>query len=80
MEGKLDVSRREFLKGASVAAALVAGSEILSLSLLRPASAAVNPLAHYPNRDWERLYRDVYAHDDSFIFMCTPNCTHNCYL
>ena len=80
MRGKLDVSRREFLKRTTTTAVLVAGSDILSLSMLRPASAAVNPLAHYPNRDWERLYRDLYAHDDSFVFMCTPNCTHNCYL
>lgn len=23
---------------------------------------------------------DVYASEDSYVFMCTPNCTHNCYL
>jgi nitrate reductase alpha subunit len=80
MNDASNFSRREFLKGASATAALVAGSELLSLSVLRPASAASNPLAEYPERDWERLYRNVYAHDDSFIFMCTPNCTHNCYL
>ncbi len=74
------VTRRDFLAGASAALAAVAGSELLSLSLLRSASAATNPLSFYPARDWESLYRDVYAHDDSFIFMCTPNCTHNCYL
>ena len=71
MEGGIDVNRREFLKRATTTAALVAGSDLLSLSILRPASAALNPLEHYPNRDWERLYRDLYAHDDSFVFMCT---------
>jgi nitrate reductase alpha subunit len=48
--------------------------------MLKPASASENPLAAYPNRDWEALYRDVYSHDESFVFVCTPNCTHNCYL
>ena len=80
MERDSGIHRRTFLKGASTTLALALGGELLSLSALRPASAQINPLADYPDRDWERLYRDVYAHDDSFVFMCTPNCTHNCYL
>ena len=75
-----DVTRRTFLKHASATAGFIAASDLLSLTLLRPAEAAVNPLEHYPDRDWEKLYRDVYAYDDSYVFMCTPNCTHNCYL
>ena len=75
-----DVTRRTFLKHASATAGVIAASDLLSLTLLRPAEAAVNPLEHYPDRDWEKLYRDVYAYDDSYVFMCTPNCTHNCYL
>ncbi len=74
------VTRRGFLRGASTAVGLVAAGALLSLSLLEPAHAAINPLDTYPDRGWERLYRDVYAYDDSYIFMCTPNCTHNCYL
>jgi nitrate reductase alpha subunit len=74
------IRRREFLKGASVTLGAFAAGELLSLSVLRPASAQGNPLAEYPSRDWEVLYRDVYAYDDSFVFVCTPNCTHNCYL
>ncbi len=70
-------TRREFLRTAS---AVVAGSQLMSLSMLRPISAATNPLEYHPDRDWEKLHRDVYAYDDSFIFMCAPNCTHNCYL
>ena len=80
MDKGLGINRRRFLEGASTSLALLAGSELLSLSVLRPASAAVNPLEHYPDRDWERLYRNVYSYDDSFIFTCTPNDTHNCYL
>jgi nitrate reductase alpha subunit len=39
-----------------------------------------NPLADYPDRDWERIYRDIFRHDGSFVFMCCPNDTHNCLL
>ena len=39
-----------------------------------------NPLDAYPNRDWERLYRDIFRHDRTFIFLCAPNDTHNCLL
>ncbi len=74
------VTRRDFLKGASATAGAIAAGDLLSLAILRPAQAATSPLDHYPDRDWERLYRDVYSYDDSYIFMCTPNCTHNCYL
>ncbi|MBW2395159.1 MAG: molybdopterin-dependent oxidoreductase, partial [Deltaproteobacteria bacterium] len=74
------MKRREFLAGTGATLAMVAGAELLSFSVLTPAAAATNPLAEYPNRDWETLYRDVYASDDSFVFVCTPNCTHNCYL
>lgn len=80
MDRKRGVTRRDFLKGASAGAAVVAGGSLLSLSALRPVHAATNPLAFYPARDWESHYRDVWSYDDSFIFTCTPNCTHNCYL
>ena len=39
-----------------------------------------NPLAAYPNRDWERIYRDIYRTDTRFTFLCCPNDTHNCLL
>jgi nitrate reductase alpha subunit len=39
-----------------------------------------NPLAQYPNRDWERIYRDIFRHDRTFTFLCAPNDTHNCLL
>jgi len=39
-----------------------------------------NPLAAYPERDWEKLYRDQYRYDSSFTFVCAPNDTHNCRL
>jgi len=60
-----------------------------SLALSRQALAALeslsptfvqNPLFRYPNRDWERTYRNLYASDSSFVFLCAPNDTHNCLL
>jgi nitrate reductase alpha subunit len=39
-----------------------------------------NPLSFYPERDWERAYRNIFAHDYSFVFLCAPNDTHNCLL
>ncbi|HNO80088.1 MAG TPA: molybdopterin-dependent oxidoreductase [Phycisphaerae bacterium] len=38
----------------------------------------VNPLAHYPARDWEKIYRDQYAYDSTFSWVCSPNDTHAC--
>jgi hypothetical protein len=51
MDRESGVKRRDFLKGAGATVAVVAGGELLSLSMLKPASAATNPLAGYPNRD-----------------------------
>jgi len=39
-----------------------------------------NPLAKYPNRGWEKVYRDLYHFDSKFTFLCAPNDTHNCLL
>ncbi|MBI2060984.1 MAG: molybdopterin-dependent oxidoreductase [Nitrospirae bacterium] len=39
-----------------------------------------NPLAQYPNRGWESVYRDLLAYDSTFSFLCAPNDTHNCLL
>ena len=37
-----------------------------------------NPLAFYPSRDWEKIYRDQYAYDGTFSWVCSPNDTHSC--
>jgi nitrate reductase alpha subunit len=42
--------------------------------------AIANPLASYPSRDWERVYRDLWKYDSAFTFLCAPNDTHNCLL
>ncbi len=85
--GPKQVNRRDFLKWAgafgltlaSFEAEAVAQGLSGSYNFLVPV-AVDNPLAAYPNRGWERVYRDLYRTDRSFVFLCAPNDTHNCLL
>ncbi len=72
-------SRRDFLKvaGATGAGVAVLGQAGLALRRLSPVSID-DPLAAYPDRDWERVYRDQYHYDSSFTYVCSPNDTHAC--
>jgi nitrate reductase alpha subunit len=75
-------SRRQFLKLAGAAGFGVAatpGALFAQFRYLAPVSVD-NPLAAYPSRDWERMYRDIFRTDRSFTFLCCPNDTHNCLL
>jgi hypothetical protein len=77
MKGK--PSRRGFLKLAAMAglgSVAVPQDLFAQYRYLAPVSVP-NPLAAYPNRDWERMYRDIFRHDKTFIFLCCPNDTHN---
>ena len=71
-------TRREFLKLSGTAALGLALSK-LDLQLLDPINVD-NPLAGYPNRDWEKVYRNQYAYDSTFTYVCSPNDTHACRL
>ncbi|MBI1952661.1 MAG: molybdopterin-dependent oxidoreductase [Candidatus Omnitrophica bacterium] len=73
------LTRRQFIKlaGATGAAAYLASRE-LKLWALEPVADVENPLAHYPSRDWEKLYRDQYRYDSTFSWVCSPNDTHAC--
>src|SRR5512147_2670318 len=76
------ISRRRFLTllGAAGFGTVAGPSQLFAqYSFLAPVSVA-NPLADYPNRDWERMYRDIFRTDKSFVFLCCPNDTHNCLL
>lgn len=75
-------NRRNFLYQMAAAGASVSviGAEAMaSIRNLRPLNIE-NPLAEYPNRDWENVYRRLYDHDSKFTFLCAPNDTHNCLL
>ncbi|SVC13191.1 uncharacterized protein METZ01_LOCUS266045, partial [marine metagenome] len=74
------INRREFLKigTASIGTAGILWSMPGSMFFLKGSPGIDNPLSHYPNRNWEKIYRDQYKFDNSFTFICSPNCTHEC--
>lgn len=74
---KKELSRRDFLQ--TVAAAGF-GALAASATNAWDLQAVTNPLAVYPDRGWERVYRDLWKYDSKFTFTCAPNDTHNCLL
>ncbi|MBI4635049.1 MAG: molybdopterin-dependent oxidoreductase [Candidatus Rokubacteria bacterium] len=76
------MDRRRFLQMAAMAglgAVANPGDLFAQYRVLAPVRVG-NPLEEYPNRDWERIYRDIFRHDRTFTFLCAPNDTHNCLL
>ncbi|MBI5396296.1 MAG: molybdopterin-dependent oxidoreductase [Verrucomicrobia bacterium] len=71
-------SRRDFLRRTALSGASLYATQMLPLRFLQAAATLDNPLAHYPGRDWEKLYRDQYGYDHAFSWVCAPNDTHNC--
>ncbi len=72
-----DITRRRFLEAA---AASGFGALVASAGKAWGLDAIANPLAAYPDRGWEKVYRDLFKPDSSFTFLCAPNDTHNCLL
>lgn len=71
------MNRRDFLKAALASG----GSTLLAPRLWAFDAVSVeNPLGVYPNRGWEKVYRDQYGYDSSFTWICAPNDTHMCRL
>jgi nitrate reductase alpha subunit len=62
------------------AAASGFGAFVASVTSAWGLEAPDNPLARYPDREWERVYRDLWRYDSKFTFLCAPNDTHNCIL
>ncbi len=77
---KLKIGRRSFLKLAgTVGFAVIANDVFAATKFLKPVSVD-NPLSSYPDRNWEKVYRNMYKADSDFVFLCVPNDTHNCLL
>ena len=74
---KKEITRREFMARISAAGF---GALVASTTNASGLEAITNPLAIYPNRDWERVYRDLWKYDSRYTFTCAPNDTHNCLL
>lgn len=73
------ITRKEFLKISAVTiAGLSAGKPLLASLKFIP--EIDNPLDFYPDRDWEKIYRNQHKYDEVFHFLCAPNDTHNCLL
>ncbi len=73
-----EVTRRELLKGGLSLATLISPS--FAFKVMEPVVKVENPILYYPNRDWERFYRDIFRSESTFTFLCAPNDTHNCLL
>ncbi|MFQ6616351.1 MAG: molybdopterin-dependent oxidoreductase, partial [Fidelibacterota bacterium] len=75
-------TRREFLRLGAVGlgGATLLWSSPTNLFYLKNLATIENPLEFYPHRGWEKIYRNQYRFDDSFTFICSPNCTHECRL
>lgn len=67
------------MAASSAGALFLASNAAAMLGDLRP-TLIDNPLSKYPNRGWEKVYRDLYRSDSTFSFLCAPNDTHNCLL
>ncbi|KAB2951344.1 MAG: molybdopterin-dependent oxidoreductase [Rhizobiaceae bacterium] len=81
------LSRRQVLTGGAAVTGAAIGADALSHLAAQPmfegrALTSVvkvdNPLEYYPDRDWEKVYRDQYAYDRTFTYICAPNDTHMC--
>lgn len=74
---KQRMDRRDFL---GLISASGFGGLVASASSAWGLQAVRNPLATYPDRGWERVYRDLWKYDSVYTFTCAPNDTHNCIL
>lgn len=81
MDKEIDIKKRSFLKICTVGGSLLFTSKLFGqvYTFFEPYDTE-NPLAYYPNRGWEKFFRDLWNYDYKFVFLCAPNDTHNCLL
>ncbi len=73
------ITRRDFIKrSALIGTGLYFATQYPKLWAFETVEEIGNPLDHYPNRDWEKIYRDQYRYDSTFSWVCSPNDTHAC--
>jgi nitrate reductase alpha subunit len=79
-DGSSSFTRRAFLGAGLAGSTALLLSQGCRLFYLNQTADIQNPLAFYPARGWEKIYRNQYRYDSSFTFICSPNCTHECRL
>ena len=79
-DGSGNLTRRAFLGAGLAGSTALLLSQSCRLFYLNQTVDIQNPLAFYPARGWEKIYRNQYRYDSSFTFICSPNCTHECRL
>jgi len=77
------ITRRQFLVETGAVAAAgglfgLPGRFAFASRALAPVPDIDNPLEYYPDRGWEKVYRDQYHYDRTFTYICAPNDTHMC--
>jgi nitrate reductase alpha subunit len=84
MTSEAAITRRSFLKRAAAAGAGLALADTLTFEPwhLEAADPVVigDPFKVFPDRGWEKVYRNLYQPDSTFTFTCAPNDTHDCIL
>jgi nitrate reductase / nitrite oxidoreductase, alpha subunit len=75
----MNSSRRQFLKTCLAAGGSALLAPVPQGWAFSPVSVG-NPLAAYPDRNWESIYLDQYRYDSTFTWVCAPNDTHMCRL
>ncbi|WP_226021241.1 molybdopterin-containing oxidoreductase family protein [Halomicrobium salinisoli] len=77
----MTLTRRDFLTAAGTGAVgAMVGGAWGATQATEPITSVDNPLRSYPNRDWEDVYREIYAYDAVDWTVCHPNCTQSCAL
>ncbi|MBX7110671.1 MAG: molybdopterin-dependent oxidoreductase [Dehalococcoidia bacterium] len=84
MQQRGGISRRSFLGRAAAAGAGLAIANVLAfepwhLEASDPVQIG-DPFKVFPDRGWEKAYRNLFQSDSSYVFTCAPNDTHDCLL
>ena len=84
MDQNARLSRRSFLRKAGAAGTAVALADLFvfdpwQLEATEPVVVG-DPFVVFPDRGWEKAYRDLFQTDSDYVFTCAPNDTHNCLL
>ncbi len=73
-----NITRRDFLKIAGVAAGTLAAKDVLAFDFLAPVSTEDALNGNYPYRGWEVFYSEQWVFDTFSRSAHSVNCTGNC--